>query len=70
METYEYPGLKGGTLHVTMSVGVASCPDHSIKQDELIEKADIALYASKESGRNRCTLYSPELQMKKTGGNK
>lgn len=60
VESYDYPSLTEGSLHVTLSLGVATCPNHASKPEELIEKSDIALYSSKKSGRNRCTLYSSE----------
>jgi two-component system cell cycle response regulator len=42
-----------GPLSVTMSIGVAAFPDDSRDQAELIERADMALYHAKETGRNR-----------------
>ncbi len=48
-----------GTLAVTISLGVAEISqeaDSSI--DELVEWADQALYAAKQSGRNRVEVYS------------
>lgn len=46
-------------LNVTISLGVAVFPIHAVEKDELIRFADAALYASKHSGKNRVTLYSP-----------
>lgn len=44
---------------VTISLGVASCiPNQDIPSSKLIEQADEALYRSKESGRNKTTIYS------------
>ena len=44
--------------HVTISLGIASMtPQLNIKSVELIKQADLALYQSKEHGRNRCECY-------------
>ncbi|MBP7215786.1 MAG: sensor domain-containing diguanylate cyclase [Candidatus Omnitrophica bacterium] len=43
-------------IQVTVSLGVATFPDHAVNKDELIKQADMALYKSKEAGRNRLTL--------------
>ena len=47
-------------LMVTLSFGLASYPDHGKKADELIIKADQALYQSKHTGRNRVTIWQVE----------
>lgn len=44
-------------LKVTISIGIAYYPDDAIDKNDLIEKADKALYYSKENGRNRVTDY-------------
>lgn len=44
-----YNGVK---LHVTISVGVAACPDHGRTLEELTHAADLALYVAKGDGRN------------------
>jgi diguanylate cyclase (GGDEF)-like protein len=38
--------------NVTVSIGVASCPDDGKDFESLVRRADEALYAAKESGRN------------------
>ena len=47
-------------LMVTLSFGLASYPDHGKQADELIIKADQALYQSKHTGRNRVTSWQVE----------
>ena len=39
---------------ITMSIGVAFYPDHGTTMEELIQKADGALYQAKKEGKNRC----------------
>ncbi len=40
-------------LSVTISLGIATFPDHGTEKDELIKLADEALFTSKNAGRNR-----------------
>jgi two-component system cell cycle response regulator len=46
-----------GTLKVTISMGIATCPIHARQKEELIERADTALYAAKEGGRNQVRTW-------------
>ncbi|PKK89736.1 MAG: hypothetical protein CVV64_13105 [Candidatus Wallbacteria bacterium HGW-Wallbacteria-1] len=48
----------GQSLHVTISLGIARFPDHASTKEELIARADEALYRSKDNGRNQTTVYS------------
>ena len=48
--------------HVTISVGVASLvPRDGVSPDELIRRADEALYRAKKEGRNRTVLHVADL---------
>ncbi|NLM16105.1 MAG: diguanylate cyclase [Candidatus Riflebacteria bacterium] len=49
---------KNEFLSVTVSIGVASYPEHAKDKDTLINAADKAMYVSKGEGRNRTTLAS------------
>jgi diguanylate cyclase len=44
---------EAGDIRVTLSVGVATYPDHGQTVDELLRSADHALYQAKREGRNR-----------------
>jgi two-component system cell cycle response regulator len=46
-------------LRVTISIGVAAYPHDGNDPADLIEKADLALYRAKLTGRNRTCLYDP-----------
>ncbi|RJO74316.1 MAG: GGDEF domain-containing protein [Myxococcales bacterium] len=46
-----------GKFGVQASFGIAVFPDDTRVKDELLERADVALYQSKRLGRNRTTLY-------------
>ncbi len=45
---------------VSISIGIASYPDHGLNIEDLMMKADAAMYHAKRSGRNQCKVYSPE----------
>ncbi len=44
------------SVGTTVSVGIASYPEHASDLESMIERADQALYASKTSGKNRVTV--------------
>ncbi len=43
------------------SIGIALYPDHGLERDELLRRADIALYESKRQGRGRATVFHAAL---------
>ncbi len=52
VEGSRFPGLPEG-VKVTISLGVATYPQDAQAPEDLVEKADQALYRAKHSGRNR-----------------
>jgi len=48
----------GTPIHATLSAGIAAYPDHGTTREELIRKADAALYSAKTSGRDCVRLAS------------
>jgi diguanylate cyclase (GGDEF)-like protein len=50
---------------VTISIGLACHPVHSSDVGELIELADVAMYQSKTSGRNRVTVWEQTAEIQK-----
>jgi len=45
--------------HMSASVGIAVFPGDGQDFDALLRRADSAMYASKQAGKNRCTFVSP-----------
>jgi diguanylate cyclase (GGDEF)-like protein len=58
IETVSFPGVDQST-HVTVSVGVATYPDHADDATTLVGNADKALYVAKRSGKNRVEVFAP-----------
>jgi len=50
--------LKGRRMRVGASAGLALCGENEVGVDELLVRADTALYASKAAGRGRQTLFT------------
>lgn len=58
-EPYE---IDGHPVVIGCSIGVAVVPEHGTRIDEILRNADLALYKSKNAGRNCFHLYSPDLK--------
>jgi len=65
VEAYDFPGQEKA-LKVTISLGVATFPDHASVKSVLIKKADMALYECKGRGRNCSFIYNDSIA-EKTG---
>jgi diguanylate cyclase (GGDEF)-like protein len=48
--------VAGKLLHISASIGVVLFPDHDLDSDELIAKADSAMYKAKHRGRNQLVM--------------
>ena len=49
--------LKGRDVQVGASVGISIYPDDGTSPEELLQRADLAMYRAKEQGRNRYCFY-------------
>jgi diguanylate cyclase (GGDEF)-like protein/PAS domain S-box-containing protein len=52
--------VEGHELHVSCSVGIAVYPHDGKTIDELMRRADAAMYEAKTAGRDMARFYSPE----------
>ncbi|MCX7748382.1 MAG: diguanylate cyclase [Clostridia bacterium] len=53
--------IMDGIVPLTISLGISNFPKHGKWKDELIGKADQALYHAKESGRNICAIWNNKI---------
>ena len=51
--------IRGRRIKLTASIGVSLFPDHGSCADELLHKADSAMYRVKNSGKNNFAIYAP-----------
>jgi diguanylate cyclase (GGDEF)-like protein len=56
VESLEIP-VANGTLRVTMSFGIATFPEDASSDEDLLERADLSLYAAKRGGRNMSATF-------------
>lgn len=50
--------VDGHRISTTTSIGIASFPDTVMEPEKVLDKADFALYRSKQEGRNQVTWYN------------
>jgi EAL domain-containing protein (putative c-di-GMP-specific phosphodiesterase class I) len=52
---------EGQSLRLTSSLGIAVYPDHADNAEDLIARADTAMYQAKEAGKNAWRIYRSDL---------
>ncbi len=56
--------LDGQTLKIDFSIGISLCPEDGTDAQSLLRCADLAMYATKDSGRGTYRFYTPELNQR------
>ncbi|HEX9213764.1 MAG TPA: EAL domain-containing protein [Bradyrhizobium sp.] len=55
---------KGQEIATDASIGIAVAPDHGDNLDDLLKRADLAMYAAKSEGRGTFRIFVPEYDAK------
>ena len=58
--------IDGRIASIGASIGIAGCRDETIEPNELMRRADIAMYDAKDNGRNRWSHYDGMLDARRT----
>jgi diguanylate cyclase (GGDEF)-like protein/PAS domain S-box-containing protein len=67
VETMKEPfSIYGQKFTISPSIGISLYPDHGTDMETLIKDADLAMYHSKEKGRNCYSLFTPLMKEKAT----
>jgi diguanylate cyclase (GGDEF)-like protein len=56
----------GQEISIGASIGISVAPDHGAGVDDLLKRADTAMYAAKSEGRRMVRLFAPEQDEKAT----
>ena len=59
----EVQAIEGRHNRITASMGVVRYPQDGTSVEELLVKAEIAMYSAKQGGRNRCHLFEGSMSM-------
>ncbi|MBH1939340.1 EAL domain-containing protein [Mobilitalea sibirica] len=49
-------------VYVSMSIGIAVYPENGLSPNALIKNADIAMYKSKDTGKNKFTIFDSKME--------
>ncbi len=62
-KTFQKPfSIAGSQLLVTFSLGIALFPEDGASAEDLLKKADTAMYSSKDSGKNSFSFFAPYME--------
>jgi diguanylate cyclase (GGDEF)-like protein len=62
LEAFKAPfDVDGHKMYVGTSIGIALAPDDGTNPEDLLKKADLALYETKATGRNGLTFFHPRM---------
>jgi diguanylate cyclase (GGDEF)-like protein len=63
VEMEGFPGAEKQPMgKVTLSLGIASYPEHGLTGQAILESADKAMYVAKEAGRNRTFIFNSDTE--------
>jgi len=48
-------------ITIGASIGISICPDNAVRDTELMQQADSAMYAAKKNGKNQAMFFTAEL---------
>lgn len=54
---------EGRSVPASVSIGVATAPDHGLTTSDLLRSANAALYCAKNAGRNRVELFDGDMKL-------
>jgi diguanylate cyclase (GGDEF)-like protein len=58
--------INGREVFARTSIGIADNHDDALDAEELLSRADVAMYAAKSRGRDRCEVFEPGMQTELT----
>lgn len=63
LDTFQSPfRINGEIVYVSMSIGISIYPKNGLTHNILVKNADIAMYKSKDTGKNKSTLFDQTME--------